>query len=554
MSKILLKLIAAFCVAVLLFSACSSTENSAEPTQGQPQQTLQPDDGSLRAALTVDLSGTETPISGTLFGLFLEDINYAVDAGLYTELVKNRSFEYGALAANGAQHGWLTTADSVTMKVVSGSADGLNANNPSYAVITNSASDLQGIANLGYLDGISVVGSTRYNASVYLRGIASVQLSIETKDGDVLAAESFNAASSEWHKYECTLTPSVTADKNLLFVLRIGSGSVDADMVSLMLEEGFAGLPIRPDLGEALKALSPAFLRFPGGCVIEGRSEESIYNWKDSVGGGIDYSINGVPAVGDPAARPQVTDIWSGNKTHPYYATYGLGFYEYFCLCEALGCLPVPVLNAGMTCQVQSPKYIVYPLGSAEFKQYVQDALDLVEFCRGGGDTAWGSVRIAMGHPEPFPLKYIAIGNEQWQSEYHAHFEAFAEAFTKAAKKDPVMYGDIELIVANGTASGSIEGWGYISDYPDDITTLVDEHYYESPNWFLTNTLRYDAYSRNRDAKVFLGEYAAQANNMTAALAEAAYMTALERNGDVVEMACYAPYSATPLRTNGCLI
>ncbi|MDE6608085.1 MAG: hypothetical protein K2K54_10075, partial [Lachnospiraceae bacterium] len=317
--------------------------------------------------------------------------------------------------------------------------------------------------------------------------------------------------------------------------------SVCLDMVSMMPADTYKELPIRKDIGEFMEALNPSFLRFPGGCVIEGRDEESIYNWKDSIGNGLTFTVNGEEVTGDVAARPQGQDIWSGTKIDPYYTTYGIGFYEYFELCEAFDCLPVPVLNAGMTCQVQSPRYIVYPLNSDEFKQYVQDALDLVEFCRGGADTTWGAVRIAMGHEAPFTLKYIGIGNEQWQSEYHAHYEKFVEAFENAAKENPELYGDIELIVANGTASGSTEGWSYIEDYPDSITTLVDEHYYESPNWFLTNTKRYDAYDRTAQAKVFLGEYAAQSNTLQAALAEAAYMTGLERNSDVVAMACYAP-------------
>lgn len=480
------------------------------------------------------------PISDTLFGLFLEDINFAADAGLYAELIKNRSFEYGALAANGAQHGWKTTSGSVSFSVKADTAC-LNENNPSYAALSNSGSSPEGIYNTGYLDGLAITGGETYNASVFLRGTADITLSIESSDGTVYAAADIQADSAQWHKYAVTLSPSKTAAKNLRFVLRMGSGSLDVDMVSLMPADTFGGLPVRKDLGEALAALNPGFLRFPGGCVIEGKSEESMYNWKDSIGNGIPFTVNGESAVGDPAARPQVIDIWSGSGANPYYCTYGLGFYEYFRLCEALDCLPVPVLNAGMTCQVQSPQYIVYPLNSAKFKQCVQDALDLVEFCRGGASTVWGAVRIAMGHPEPFELKYVAIGNEQWQSEYHAHFEAFVAAFEAAARKDPAMYGDIELIVANGTASGSREGWTYIEDYPDDITTLVDEHYYESPDWFLSNTHRYDSYDRDLGAKVFLGEYAAQSNTMNAALAEAAYMTALERNADIVEMACYAP-------------
>ncbi|MDE7232114.1 MAG: hypothetical protein K2N37_03465 [Lachnospiraceae bacterium] len=245
--------------------------------------------------------------------------------------------------------------------------------------------------------------------------------------------------------------------------------------------------------------------------------------------------------MGDVAIRPQGKSIWQGSKANPYYTTYGLGFYEYFEFCEALGCMPVPVLNAGMTCEIQSPFYKVYSIADEEFKQYVQDALDLVEFCKGDASTTWGAVRIAMGHEEPFDLKYIGIGNEQWQSEYHRHYKQFVKAFEEAAVSDPALYGDVKLIVANGTVSASEDGWNYLILNPDSVTTLVDEHYYETPEWFLANTDRYDSYDRNAQAKVFLGEYAAKANTLDAALAEAAYMTGLEKNGDIVEMACYAP-------------
>ncbi len=502
------------------------------------------------SADTSDLDES-SEISDTLYGLFLEDINYAVDGGLYAELIKNRSFEYGTAAANGNMHGWMHDDEEfLSFSVVDGSADGscLNENNPSYAVLTNnglsSASEYLGISNVGYLDGLAVTAGENYNASLFIKGdgtCTSVRISLENKDGTVYAEQILSGITDSWQKLETVLTPTETVNKDLILKVSIPAGSVCVDMISLMPEDTYQGLPIRKDLGEYMESLNPSFLRFPGGCVIEGKDEESMYNWKDSIGNALTYEINGVETTGDVSARPQGKDIWSGSSNNPYYTTYGIGFYEYFELCEALDALPVPVLNAGMTCQVQSPKYIVYPLSSDEFKQCVQDALDLVEFCRGDASTYWGSVRIAMGHEEPFTLKYIAIGNEQWQTEYHAHYEKFVEAFENAAKEEPELYGDIELIVANGTASGSTEGWSYIEDYPDSVTTLVDEHYYESPDWFMANTKRYDTYDRDAQADVFLGEYAAQSNTLKAALAEAAYMTGLERNADVVKMACYAP-------------
>lgn len=529
MKRRLLRCLSAASALISLFSGCSP---AAEETGGETS--------AVQARLTVATEGQGLAISEDLFGLFLEDINFAVDAGLYAELIRNRSFEYGSLTAAGGKHSWGTTSPDVAFQVVREDSC-LNANNPSYAVLTNASDTPQGLCNGGYLDGLAVTGGENYTASLFIRGTAQVTVSLESTSGTVYAQAVINADSSDWWKYSATLTPTQTVTDDLRFVVRISKGTVHLDMVSLMPEETFAGLPIRKDLGEALQSLNPAFLRFPGGCAVEGKTQENMYNWKDSIGNGISFTVNGENAIGDAAARKQTMDIWSGNAQNPYYCTYGLGFYEYFLLCEALDCFAIPVVNAGMTCPIQSSNYVVYDINSAEFRQCVQDALDLVEFCRGGADTTWGAVRIAMGHEAPFTLNYIGIGNEQWQTEYYQHYQYFVEAFEEAARKDPQIYGDVELIVANGPASGSTEGWNYISSHSDSLTTLVDEHYYEPADWFLANTHRYDSYDRDTQAKVFLGEYAAKDNTLYAALAEAAYMTGLERNGDIVELACYAP-------------
>lgn len=490
-------------------------------------------------------------ISDTLFGLFLEDINYAVDGGMYAELIKNRSFEYGIEARDEQLHGWESTNEAVTFEVRDGSEDGtaLNENNPQYAVVHNSgvssAKPYEGISNGGYLEGIAVTQGASYDVSFYCRSedgsVDTVYVTLYNEDGTVYDEQTVEGITEEWRKYETTLTSDTTANKKVRLAVAFTAGTACFDMISMMPQDTYKDLPVRKDFGEYLEALNPTFLRFPGGCVIEGRDEESIYSWKDSIGDGLSFEINGESTVGDVAVRPQGKSIWQGSKANPYYTTYGLGFYEYFAFCEALGCMPVPVLNAGMTCEIQSPFYKVYSIADEEFKQYVQDALDLVEFCKGDASTTWGAVRIAMGHEEPFELKYIGIGNEQWQSEYHQHYKQFVKAFEEAAASDPALYGDVKLIVANGTVSASEDGWNYLILNPDSVTTLVDEHYYETPEWFLANTDRYDGYDRNAQAKVFLGEYAAKANTLDAALAEAAYMTGLEKNGDIVEMACYAP-------------
>lgn len=509
-------------------------------------------------------------ISDTLYGIFLEDINHALDGGLYAELVKNRSFEYGAIAGNQNKHGWGSYDETgdLDFSIVDGTEDGscLHENNPHYARLTCTGEDmLPGIFNRGYLNGMSLQDGQKYSFSIYLKSPDGyddyVTVSLLDKSG-LLASETITGITGQWQKYELTLKVDYSRaesgpeessmTKGPALLLQIGEGTVDMDMVSLMPVDTYKNLPVRRDLGEMLEALNPSFLRFPGGCVIEGRDEESMYSWKDSIGSGAQLTVGDITTTGGVEVRPQSYSIWKGTQNHPYYTTYGIGFYEFFELCEALDCMPVPVLNAGMTCQVQSPKYIVYDVNSDEFRQCIQDALDLVEFCKGDASTYWGSVRIAMGHEEPFVLKYIGIGNEQWQSEYFQHYRRFADAFSEAARENPELYGDFRLIVANSTSSGDRVGWNYVedcADWGDEVTTLVDEHYYEAPSFFFTNTHRYDSYDRDSQAKVFLGEYAAQSNTLEAALAEAAYMTGLEKNGDVVEMACYAPLFGNRLQS-----
>lgn len=546
MKKLRKKVISFLCVATLTGSlaGCGNTPaadntNTDIGTSVSASYTINADTSALNES---------SAISDILYGLFLEDINFAVDGGLYAELVKNRSFEYGSQASNAERHGWKNNnAKTLTFTVENGTEDNsyLNEVNPHYAVLNNISESYAGIGNFGYLDGLAVKAGDAYNISFYAKALESyngqIRISLQGTDGTLYAESFVEGITNEWHKYETTLTPSQTVNKDLLLYVEITGGKLAFDMISMMPADTYEGLPFRKDLVQLLADLNPSFLRFPGGCVIEGRSLETMYSWKDSIGNAVEFEINGKKTVGDVAVRPQGEDIWRGNNANPYYTTYGIGFYEYFLLCEALDALPVPVLNAGMTCEVQSPRYIVHPLNSEEFKQAVQDALDLVEFCLGDETTKWGLVRIAMGHKEPFSLKYVGIGNEQWQREYHEHYEAFVAAFEKAAKENPALYGDIELIVANGTASGSTEGWGYIEDYPDSITTLVDEHYYQTPEWYFSNNKRYDSYDRDAQADVFLGEYAAKSNTLLAALAEASYMTGIERNADVVKMACYAP-------------
>lgn len=578
-----LKMAGCVLTAACLITACGAPAGdgtAVDTTAGAPteetehEETVNPAAPAATYVIHTDTSALDAShaISDTLYGIFLEDINHALDGGLYAELVKNRSFEYGGIAGNHNKHGWGSydeTGVSLDFSIVDGTEDGsyLHENNPHYARLTNTGENARpGIFNRGYLDGMCLQDGGEYTFSVYLKspdgydGSVSVALLDKAR---LLASEEITGLTGQWQKYELTLQVDYSQTENGMeessmtasgpsLLLQIGKGTVDMDMVSLLPVDTYRDLPVRRDLGEMLEALKPSFLRFPGGCVIEGRDEESMYSWKDSIGSGAQLTVGDVTTTGGVEVRPQSYSIWKGNQNHPYYTTYGIGFYEFFRLCETLDCMPVPVLNAGMTCQVQSPKYIVYDINSDEFRQCVQDALDLVEFCRGDESTYWGSVRTAMGHPEPFALKYIGIGNEQWQSEYFQHYRCFVDAFSQAAQENPQLYGDIRLIVANSTSSGDRVGWNYVedcADWGDEVTALVDEHYYEPPTFFFTNTHRYDSYDRDCQARVFLGEYAAQSNTLEAALSEAAYMTGLEKNGDVVEMACYAPLFGNRLQS-----
>lgn len=492
-------------------------------------------------------------ISDKLFGLFLEDINYAIDGGIYAEMIKNRSFEFGSRASGEAKHGWVTLGD-VDFKIIDGSMDGsfLNENNPQYARLSHSSETPAGIGNVGFLDGISVVENAVYDFSGYFKSsnyTGDIIIRLQDDQGNVYGETSISGVTDTWKKFEAEITSGATVTKGLRLYVLIEKGTVDADMISLFPRDTYKMRKngIRKDIGEFLEALNPGFVRFPGGCVAEGKTLSSAYNWKASIGYGMEFDINGTKTYGDVATRPLGINLWGSSQptNHPYYMSYGFGFYEFFLLCEDLNAEPIPIINAGMSCQIQGTNNVGYPaqaleIGSEEFNRYVQDALDLVEFANGDANTKWGKIRIAMGHEEPFNLRYIGIGNEQWGEMYFSRYEAFKAAFEEAALANPDLYGGIKLIVANGPVAGDRYAWNRITQKGTDYAGLVDEHYYMEPYWFLTNTNRYDTYDRS-NVPVFLGEYAAKSNNMEAALAEAAYMTGLERNGDIVVLASYAP-------------
>lgn len=492
---------------------------------------------SLAAALTADANATMAEMSDTLYGLFFEDINHAADGGLYAELLQNRSFEYqDILSPKSYDHytGWLfgmTAGAKGGAQVMTG--DPIHANNPTYVRVTCEEGEYR-FANLGYggsalTGGVTVDAGARYKCFVYLRAVdfaGQVEVGLQKRAGKNLAEPVLLTLSPDWQRYDLTFDCQEEADAVLSFKM-LGTGSIEIDMASLMPEDCFGshwpGGGLRSDLVQALMDLHPRFLRFPGGCVAEGSYyRANFYNWKDT--------------VGPVEQRKENFNTWG------YMQSYGLGFFEYFCLAEALGAEPLPVVHSGLLCQARD--VLESPLTMAETREYAQDILDLIEFATGDVSTAWGALRAEMGHPEPFELNYLAIGNENWGNVYFDRYAVLSEAVRAA-------YPDIRLIVAAGpVAEGALpqESWRTIRRrFASD---LVDEHYYMDSEWFLENTDRYDAYPRTTE--VFLGEYAAhepaagtrRPNNLYSALCEAAYLTGIERNSDVVRMACYAPLMA----------
>ncbi|MBE5960505.1 MAG: alpha-N-arabinofuranosidase [Lachnospiraceae bacterium] len=503
----------------------TTTEDDREQNEVQPIEGAE--ENKLSYQISIDAGIQGITISPDLYGLFFEDINFAADGGLYAEMVKNRSFEYeDGYAENGPLHGY-TRYGECYLNVLDD--DPLNRNNPHYIRIKNDSGKIAGITNKGYLDGMSVKEGEDYLFTVYLRSTSysgNIKVYLQSIDGEILAEGTIQTIGSEFQKYEVRLTARADANPAMLTLAMTEDGIVEADMISLFPYNTYLNREngLRADLVELLKELNPSFLRFPGGCVVEGNPLANAYRWKDT--------------IGDVAERKQNRNLWTGDTKNPYYQSYGLGFYEYFLLCEDLGCIPVPVLNCGISCQVRGNQYSVYA-SEAEFHTYIQDALDLIEFCNGDGTTVWGSKRIQMGHKEPFGLVYVAIGNEQWGTTYFSYYEAFQKAIS-------AKYPDIKLITTAGTSSSgdSFEyAWNKIKIHKADVVpyaALIDEHYYNTPEWFLSNVKRYDSYDRD-SCDVFLGEYAAKSNTLSAAIAEAAYMTGLEENSDVVKMAAYAP-------------
>lgn len=586
--KLWTKSLALAMASIMAFSmAGCGKKNSDEDNDKQTEKETEvsfdkPDDNTVTAynttesnyQMSVDTTNQVHDISDLLFGVFIEDINFAADGGLYAEMIQNRSFEFTKLASDNEKHSWVDVGAVTANVTVKDAAGGLNENNTNYMVISNTGSTQAGIANTGWLDGMSVTKDGTYSFSIYAKGLDGFKgpITVSILEGsNVLATGTVPAVTAGWNKYELKLKTNAAASKNVKLQLTIGSGKVAVDMVSLFPEDTYKGRTngMRKDLAEKLEALNPSFLRFPGGCVIEGNKLENAYDWKDSIGvdsNGNPIKFNGT--YGDVAVRKQGQNIWTDanatNDPYPSFMSYGLGFFEYFQLAEDIGAIGVPVVNCGMACTVRGGDKTA--IGSDEFKQYIQDALDLVEFCKGDKNTKWGAVRASLGHEAPFELKYIGIGNEQWGKDFYAHYEAFVDAFNEAKKTNPALYDGVEIMYSAGVDDGD-SGADYMPAYEEaskwlaahpgssinDFAGAVDHHYYNDPEWFLSHSDYYDEANYSRDTSsmtttrfggginVFLGEYAAKSNTLEAALAEAAYMTGLERNGDIVRMAAYAP-------------
>lgn len=478
----------------------------------------------------INLKKPGAPIQSTMYGIFFEDINFAADGGLYAELVKNRSFEFPY-----ALQGWKAFGKVEVRE------DGPFERCPHYVRLTDPghAHKHTGLDNEGFF-GIGVKAGEQYRFSVWARSETPVTLRIELAntasmgENHFVAQQTITVNGNEWKKYEVLISPSETLDKSTLriFMETRGGASVDLEHISLFPADTWKGREggLRKDLAQALADLKPGIFRFPGGCIVEGTDLATRYNWKNT--------------VGPVENRPLNENRWEYTFPHrfypDYFQNYGLGFFEFFQLSEDIGAEPLPIVSCGLACQFQNDSEDAH-VPVDELQPYIQDALDLIEFANGSADTKWGAVRAQMGHPEPFNLKFIGVGNEQWGQLYPDRLEPFVKAIRAA-------YPDIKIVGSSGPDS---EGAQFDFLWPEMKrigADLVDEHFYRPYDWFLAQGARYDNYDR-KGPKVFAGEYACHAkgrkyNHFYASLLEAAFMTGLERNADLVQMATYAPLFA----------
>lgn len=475
--------------------------------------------------IKMDVDKIGSTIQPTMYGVFFEDINFGADGGLYAELIKNRSFEFEYPFT-----GWTPFGD-VSIRSDKPCFD----RNPHYARLINRKQLTgTGLINEGF-KGIGIKTNEKYDLSFYARTLKNetMKLKIEmvSDKNDIIESKEVSINSKSWNKYMITFAPMQTCSKSSIRITMLTTGVLDIEHISLFPQETFNNRSngLRKDLAMALKDLKPGVFRFPGGCIVEGTDLSTRYQWKNTIG----------PVENRPININRWNYTFSHKKFPDYYQSYGLGFYEYFVLSEDIGAEPLPVLNCGLSCQYENndPNQNC-PVDKLE--PYIEDALDLIEFANGPITTTWGKIRADMGHPAPFNLKMIAIGNEQWGTLYTERLEPFVKAIR-------AKYPNIKII---GSSGPQAEGKDFDFLWPEMKrigVDLVDEHYYRSPEWFLSNANRYDSYDRN-GPKVFAGEYACHApdkeNSFLTALSEAAFMTGLERNADVVHLCTYAPLFA----------
>lgn len=469
-------------------------------------------------------------VQPTMYGIFFEDINYAADGGLYGELVKNRSFEFPD-----ALMGWKAFGKFEVKN------DGPFERCPHYVVLNYSGHNdaATGLQNEGYF-GIGIEKDEEYRFTVWAKtvsGDANVEVSIvdesTMEEHQEFATAELKVSGNEWKKYELILKSPKTVQKANLRLLLKGKNGVALEHVSLFPKHTFKDREngMRRDLAQALYDLHPGVFRFPGGCIVEGSSLDQRYQWKNTIG----------PVENRPLNGNRWLSTFNYRLFPDYYQSYGLGFYEYFLLSEDIGAEPLPVLNVGMACQFQNPNDPSAHVAVKDLQPYIQDCLDLIEFANGDVNTTWGKKRAEMGHPAPFNLKFLAVGNEQWDNLYYERLRPFVKAIK-------AKYPNIKLIGTSGPDSeGEMfeKGWKAMKELKAD---LVDEHFYRDEHWFLSHGLRYEGYDR-KGPKVFAGEYACHGkgkkwNHFETSLYEAAFMTDLERNADVVDMATYAPLFA----------
>jgi len=514
--KLRQSILAGFGIFVMVFSSVAQSKHIITIKADQPVAEVQP----------------------TMWGVFFEDINMGADGGIYAELIKNRSFEFYKPLM-----GWqvlgkpATEGDFLVMN-----REQVNTANPRFLRVTlhNNAKGTIGLSNEGFR-GMGVKKDLRYDFSILYRQTASpVTLHIELVNakgenigGAKLTTSSGDPANAEWKKQAVSFTATATEAKASLNIWFEGNGIIDMDMLCLFPEDTWKKRPggMRADMIQMLADMKPGFLRFPGGCIVEGYDLSQRYQWKKT--------------IGPVEERQLIINRWNFEFAHrptpDYFQTFGLGFFEYFQLAEDIGAEALPILSAGMACQFNTAE--VVPLD--QIGPYVQDALDLIEFANGDIATQWGKVRADMGHPAPFNMKFLGIGNENWGPQYIER----VKIFTKAIKEK---YPQIKLVTSAGTDPNG-ERFDFLNSELRKINAdIIDEHYYRRPEWFLQNAARYDNYDRE-GSKVFAGEYAAQSdktvsinnkNNWQTAIAEAAFMTGLERNAGVVCMASYAPLFA----------